>query len=335
VDIHSEGRVENVDQVELLKAKLKAKRRDYLREVLRATGLKSMSALAEKLGKTPPTLANIQNAERSASRELVEKIRQLAPQVEGAEILSAKAMAYSVEPSPETRPSIGQWLDQDYAGRMQKLEGSEEDRPANIEDIRRSFDAMDRDDVFVYVSAIEAPLEMDPNELKLKRAIANAIQRCASFLYLTPTKEYLQSVDNFVDISAQFARFKGQVLSNITGESVQAQCSQRLLLIQADASPLFTFPSFKWELFHSNTIDVPYKAAAGALIVSGLVPDVKGPKLRVPLGAIETRQVLLEIAKTICRINPNLPPPDRVPDDIVARLKESAELAKGKKIDRG
>jgi hypothetical protein len=54
---------------------VKAKRRDYLREVLRAAGLTNMSALAEKLGKTPPALANIQNAKRSASRKLIEKIR--------------------------------------------------------------------------------------------------------------------------------------------------------------------------------------------------------------------------------------------------------------------
>jgi hypothetical protein len=52
----------------------------------------------------------------------------------------------------------------------------------------------------------------------------------------------------------------------------------------------------------------------------------------MPLSVHETKEVLFEIARTICLANPNLPVSDQVPLDIVMRLKESAELAAGKKI---
>jgi transcriptional regulator with XRE-family HTH domain len=330
VGLPSERRVQNVDRDELMK-----QRGRYFRTILRAARLNTMAALAAKLEVSPSTLANIRSAKRSAGPELIEKIKQLAPRVGDAQILSAEAVDNLAEPTPEARLSIAQRLAQDYGGQIQKLQELrvEEDPDTNIEEIRRNFDAMNKDDVFIYVSAITPPLEMDPNEIELKAAIANAIQRQAFFLYLTPTKKYLQEVGDFVDISALFANFKREVMSNISDESIQDQCRQRLLLIQTDANSLFTLPNFKWELFHSNTFDVPYKAAAGALVVAGLAPNYIGPKVRIPLPVTATKQVLFEIARTICLANPNLPVSDQVPLDVVTRLKESAELAARKKIN--
>jgi hypothetical protein len=323
-----------VDQKELKTEELKKRRSSYFRDVLKEAGLTNMAALAKELGVEQSTLTNIQNCVRSAGPKLIEDITNLAPRLgDGARILAADAVDL-VEPTPEARVSIGQRLAKDYGGQRQKLQelGIEEDPNTNIEEIRRNFDAMNKDDVFIYLSARVPPLEMDPDEIKLKGAIANAIQRQAFFLYLTPTKKYLQGVGDYVDISALFADFKELVISSISDESIRDQCLQRLLLIQTDENFLFRFPNFKWELFHSNTIDVPYKAAAAVLAVAGLAPNTIGPKIRMPLSVHETKEVLFEIARTICLANPNLPVSDQVPLDIVMRLTESAELAAGKKI---
>jgi hypothetical protein len=193
---------------------------------------------------------------------------------------------------------------------------------------------LDKDDVFIYLSAVTRPLEMDPDETKLKRSIANAVQRQAFLLYLRPTKAYLQSAGNFVDIAAEFASFQTDVLSNISNlKSIQDKYRQRLMLIQIDANPLFALPDFKWELFYSDKIDVPYKAAAGALVVSGAGLYHSGPHIRIPLSVTATKRVLFELTKTIYLANATLRNFDRIPLDIVTRLKDSAEFATGQKID--
>src|SRR5262249_35439017 len=153
---------------------------------------------------------------RSAGLELIEKIRRLAPRVDGVEILSAEALANLGEPTSEVNLPIGDRLARDYGDRIQKLQGVEEDQETNSEEIRRNFDAMDKDDVFIYLSAVTRPLEMDPNETKLKRSIANAIQRQAFFLYMRPTSAYLRSAGDFVDIPTQFTHFRTDVVSNIS-----------------------------------------------------------------------------------------------------------------------
>jgi hypothetical protein len=168
---------------------------------------------------------------------------------------------------------------------------------------------------------------MVPKEKKLTKAIAKAIQRGAFFLYLTPTKEYLRRGGEYVDFSALFVDFKSEVLSNISDEDVRVQYHQRLLLIQTDKNSLFVLPDFKWELFHRNTIDVDHKAAAGALVACGQISNDQDPKVLISLPPTSTKRILFEIAETICLVNPGLPASDPVPDDIVTRLKECAELA--------
>ena len=316
------------------RAELTERRRRYFSAVLHAARLETMAALAKKLNVTQSTLTNIQSTNRSAGLELIEKIRRLAPRVEGAEILSAEALANLAEPTSDVHLSIGDRLAQGYGDRIQKLQGVEEDQDTNTEEIRRNFDAMDKDDVFIYLSAVTRPLEMDPNETKLKSSIANAIERQAFFLYLRPTKAYLQSAGDFVDIPTQFTRFRIDVVSNISNmRSIQDKYRQRLVLIQTDANPLFAIPDFKWELFYSDKIDAPYKAAARALVVSGRPPNHLGPNIRIPLSVTTTKRVLFELAKTIYFANSSLEHADQVPVDIVTRLKESAELATGQKID--
>lgn len=320
VGLPSARRVENVGQNEL-----KDRRTEYFRAVLSTMRLNTMAALAKELGVQPSTLANIQSAKRSASAELIKKIWKLAPQAGDANILSAEAVV--AEPTPEARLSIGQQLDQDYGGLIRKLRGVQEDSDTNIDGIRSNFDAMDKGDVFVYLSAATLPLEMGLYDTKLKEAIANAIQREAFFVYVTPTTECLQGMDAFVDFPALFARFKSKVILNISSiKSIQNKYRQRLLHIQTDTNPLFALPDSKWELFLGETLDTPYKAAASALVVSGLGSINPGPTVRIPLSDPSTKRFIIEIANTVT--NPGLTVSDQVPDGIVERLQESVRLAK-------
>lgn len=315
-----------MDRVELIE-----RRSRYFRAVLSAKGLKTMAALAKRLDVSPSTLANIQRAKRSAGPDLIEKITRLAPEVEGSEFLSAKAEVVDImiEPTAGVRLSIGKRLDQDYGGQLEKLGVVGELDDPNIEGIRRNFDALDEGDVFIYLSATTPPIEMgiyDTKLVPLKEAIANAMQRGAFLLYLTPTTEFLQSVGSFIDFPAQFARFKEKVLSLIPNiDGIQGQCSRRLLHIQTDENSLFVLPDFKWELFLSDKIDTPYKAVAGALVVSGLAATNPGPRIRIPLSDPSTKRVLVEIEKAVCIANSTLSDP--VPLKIVERLRKSVDLA--------
>jgi transcriptional regulator with XRE-family HTH domain len=323
---------------EVDRAGLEERRRSYFGAVLHAARLKSMAALAKKLDVSQSALTNIQNGNRSAGPVLIEKIKRLAPGVEGSAWLAAEAIEILAEESAGQPLSIGQRIVEDYVGRVARLQGIEEASDVNIDRIRRNFDAMGKGDVFIYLSATARPLEMHPEITVLKKSIANAIQRQAFFLYLRPTQTYLRNVHNFDDIPAEFAVFKNEVLSSISNEeSGQEEYRQRLLLIETDRNPLFALPDFKWELFLSDTFDTPYKAAAGALITSGsgLTPRREGPKTQVPLSAATTRRMLFEVARTVYIENEGLPFHDRVPVELVTHLKESAELAAGEAIDSG
>jgi transcriptional regulator with XRE-family HTH domain len=312
-----------VDRLEL-KKQLKERRHRYFDDIRQAAGLDTMADLATTLGVAPSTLSNIQNANRAPGQDLISKIKKLAPQVNNEGIFSEE---------PEAALSIGGQLTKDYDQRLEALRKVVEDEDTNIENICRNFDALNKGDVFIYVSALTPPIEMEkPKETALHDAIANAIQREALFLYLMPTTQYLRNAENwnFLDIPALFTAFKDLVMSNISKEK-QNQCRSRLLLIQADASPYFLLPDFKWELFYSE--DLSRKAAADVLIYSGGQGEAVGPKIRIPLSDRSTKWILFEIVKTICLVNPNLP--DRLPDDTIDRLVEGAESATGKKIQRG
>jgi hypothetical protein len=297
---------------------------------MRAAGVKSMAALARKLAVTHATLTNVQSGSRSASAELIEKISKLAPAVEDGSILGAGAMAHLDEPRKEHIREIGKRLDQDQRERVQVLRGLEEQQAHVIGEIARNFEAMDKDDVFVYLSAIRRPLEMDPDEGVLKRAITTAVLRRAFFIYLRPTRTYLESLHYFVDVRKEFDRFKMVVFENVEERQL---LWRHLLLIQAEGNPLFALPDFKWDLFFSDRMDTPYKAAADALVAAGHYPNHLGVNFRIPLSATTTKRVLFEVTKTIYLTNPTLEESDRVPIDIVARLKESAELAAEVKME--
>jgi hypothetical protein len=171
---------------------------------------------------------------------------------------------------------------------------------------------------------------MDPDERVLKRAIATAVLRRAFFIYLRPTRTHLESLHYFVDVRKEFDRFKTMVFENVE----QRQLLWRhLLLIQAEGNPLFALPDFKWDLFFSDRMDTPYKAAAGALVAAGHYANHPGVNFRIPLSATTTKRVLFEVTKTIYLTNPTLEESDRVPIDVVARLKENAELAAEVKME--
>jgi transcriptional regulator with XRE-family HTH domain len=318
------------------RAELEKRRRTYFGAVLRVAGFKTMAALAQRLGVSQSALTNIRNGNRSAGPALIEKIRSLAPGVDGSAYLAAEAIEKLAQESGGPPLSISQRITQDFNRRIEKLQGLEEDLDTNIKEIRLDFDAMGKDDVFIYLSATRRPLEMHPEVAVLKKSIASAIQRKASFLYLRPTRTYLRrNVRNFEDIPAEFALFKKEVLSNISNEESVQDDGQRLLLLETDRNPLFALPDFKWELFLSDTFETPYKAAAGALVSSGLTPLQEGPNIRIRLSAVTTRRILFEIAKTIYIENEGLPSDYRIPIELVTRLKDSAESAAGEAIDSG
>jgi len=302
------------------------RRRLYLRAVIRASGLSSMAELAKKLEVTPSTLTNIRSANRSASPELIDKIKRLAPAVEDASILGAQAVTSSLQAAAGEITNVAERVARTYREQTQKLQGLEEEA-ANIRDVADAFRAMDSGDVFVYLSATRRPLEMDPDEMTLKDAIANAIERGAFFLYLRPTRAFLRNVGNFVDIEEEFDVFKKRVFSRLPSNFTKLHWSN-LLLIQVDGNPLFVVPDFKWELFYSDKIDRPHKALAGALVAAG-----NGPNFRIPLSSSSTKRILFEVAKTLNTANEGLRNEDKVPDELIARLKESAALAANQTVE--
>jgi transcriptional regulator with XRE-family HTH domain len=315
------------------RGELANRRRSYFRAVLRAAELLTMAALAKRLGVSQSALTNIQNGNRSASPELVEKVRSLAPGVDGSECLAAEALEKLAEEFGGQPLSIGQRIIQDYNRRIEKLQGLEEDPQTNIEEIRLDFEALGKDDIFIYLSATKQPLEMWREAPVLRMSIARAIERGAFFLYLRPTQTFLRNAaDKFEDIRAEFAKFKNEVLSNISKEKRAPDDKQRLLLIESDRNPLFALPDFKWELFLSDTFETPYKAAAGALVSSGLTPLKAGPNIRIRLSAVSTRRVLFEVVKTIIIENEGFASRDRLPVELLTRLKQSAQLAAGEAI---
>jgi transcriptional regulator with XRE-family HTH domain len=318
------------DRTELIEG-----RRRYLRAVIGVAGLKNMAALAKRLEVTQSTLTNIQSGSRSASPDLAEKIRRLAPGVEGGSILlGAEPNAPLQSPSEQESPhGLGERLIQEQRERIQELLGLAEEQSKNIGEVARNFDAMDKDDIFVYLSAIRRPLEMDPDETMLKRSIANAILRHAFFLYLRPTRAYLRSVGDYTDIRAEFDDFRERVLFMFPADA-RRSFGRQLMLIQADENPLFrVLPDCKWELFYSESIDLPYKAMAAALIAAGHSPNFPGRNLRIPLSSTDTKRVLLEVARTICAASRNIEHSDPILFDIVTRLKKSAEEATGEKVE--
>src|SRR5262245_247278 len=114
-------------------------RRRYLRAVIRASGLGTMAALAKRLKVTQSTLSNIQSGVRSAGPELLDKIRKLAPGVEGSSVLAAEAIARLPEPASEVRQSLGDRLAWGQLERIQELQGLEEALATNIEETARNL----------------------------------------------------------------------------------------------------------------------------------------------------------------------------------------------------
>jgi transcriptional regulator with XRE-family HTH domain len=300
---------------------------------MRSAGLESMAALAKELGVTQSTLTNIQSATRSASPELIKKIERLAPKIEGGSILGAQALSRRADVNPEEPHGIGERLKEAYRERLQELQSSEERTSKNISEVAKSFDSMDSDDVFIFISATRQPFEMDPNETILKPAILNAIRRKSFFIYLRPTREYLKRLDYFVDIESEFESFKATLFSGLSKEEKDAYAGH-LVLIQAEHVPLFVVPDFKWDIFYSDRIDVPQKALAGTAVAAG-DPSSSGADIRIPLSIASTKGVLFEAARAIWKVNSGRRGHGKVPNKVIARLVESAEQATKQKIKSG
>ena len=313
--------------------KLKALRAPVFIEVLKALELESMTELALRLDSSVGFLTNVRAGRRSFGAGLIKKTKNLVPDVPNIDVLAKNALDNPNKPILDARPSIGKRLIQYQGQRLDTLRKAQNDH-LNIENILQNFDALNTNDVFAYISAKTPPLEMKKGQdkSKLKEAIAGAIQRQAFLLYLVPTEKN-PFVKDYINYTPLFKDFKDEIReivgATISDKSLQDQCVQRLLLIQTDEIVLFKFPNFKWDLFFSDTIDTPYKAKAGVLAAAGLAEmeneDVVGTP--TPLSDEETKTVLFEVARAVY-----LADPDRVPPDIVKRLKDSAEMATGKKI---
>ncbi len=313
------------------RTELRERRRIYLRAVVRSAGLESMAALAKELGIAQSTLTNIQSASRSASPELIKRIEQLAPRIEDGSILGSQALARGAGVNVEQPLDIGERLREAYRERLQELQSSEERTSKNISEVAKNFDSMVGDDVFIFISAIQQPFEMNPNETTLKPAIVNAIRRKSFFIYLRPTREYLKRLDYFVDIKSEFDNFKATLFSGLSKEEKDAYASH-LILIQAEHVPLFVVPDFKWDIFYSDRIDAPHRALASALVAAGSDPNSSGAHIRVPLSADSTKRVLFEAVKAIWQVNSSHRGHGKVPNKIITRLVESAEQATKQKI---
>lgn len=313
---------------------LSDRRRIYLRAVIRSAGLESMAGLAKELGITQSTLTNIHSARRSAGPELIKKIERLAPKVQDGSILGAQALSRAADLNLEEPHSIGERLKEAYRERLQELQSSEERTSKNIGEVAKNFDSMGIDDVFIFISAIRQPFEMNPNETILKAAILNAIRRKSIFIYLRPTREYLKHLDYFVDIESEFENFKTTLFSGLSEEENEAYARQ-LFLIQAEHVPLFVLPDFKWDIIYSNRIEGPQKARVGALVAAGADPSSSGADIRIPLSVASTKRVLFEVVKAIWQVNSGRRGHRKVPNKIIARLVESAEQATKQKIKDG
>jgi transcriptional regulator with XRE-family HTH domain len=316
------------------RTELGERRRIYLRAVVRSAGLESMAALAKQLGVTQSTLTNIQSTTRSASPELIKKIERLAPRVEDGSILGAQALSRRADVKVEESHGIGERLKEAYRERLQELQSSEERTSKNIGEVAKNFDSMGSDDVFIFISATRQPFEMNPNETILKSAILNAIRRKSFFIYLRPTREYLKSLDYFVDIESQFENFKATLFSGLSKEEKDAYASH-LVLIQAEDVPLFVLPDFKWDIIYSDRIDAPQKALAGALVAAGTDPGSSGADIHIPLSVTSTKRILYEVAKAIRQVNSGRRGRGKLPNRIIARLVESTEEATRQKIRGG
>jgi hypothetical protein len=316
------------------RTELSDRRRTYLRAVIRSAGLESMAGLAKKLGIPQSTLTNILSARRSASAELIEKIERLAPNIEGGSILAAEALAREGDVNVETSRSIGEQLNEAYRERLQELQSSEEMTNQNISRVVRNFDSLGSNDVFIFVSATESPFEMNPKQATLRLAIANAVRRGAFFIYLRPTREYLRSLDYFVDIEPEFESFKAALFSDLSKEENDAYAGH-LVLIQTAYFPLFILPDFKWDIFYSDSIDTPHNALAGALVTAGTDPSSSGAHVRVPLSVDSTKWVFFEAVRAIWQVNSGRRGRGKVPSKVIARLVESAEEATNSKIKSG
>jgi hypothetical protein len=327
---HLDGRERWGRQVD--RTELKERRRTYLRAVVHAAGLDSMAALAKELGVTQSTLTNILSAARSASPELIKRIEQLAPKVEDGSILGAQALSRGSRVGPEQPLNIGEQLEDAYHERLLELQSSEERASKNIGEVVRNFDSMGSDDVFIFISAIDPPFEMNPNETDLKQAILNAIRRRSFFIYVRPTKKYLKRLGYFVDIEAEFANFKATLFSSLS-ESEKKSYAGHLALIRADDVPLFVVPDFKWDIFFSDRIKAPHKSFASAGVAAGTDPNSSGAHIRVPLSADSTKSILFEVVKAIWRVNSGRRKHGKVPGKIVARLVEHVEQATKEKIE--
>ena len=307
-------------------SELKERRRTYLRAVAHAAGLESMAALAKELGVTQSTLTNILSAVRSASPELIRKIEQLAPKIEEGSILGAQALSRGSDVELGQPLNIGERLKEAYRERVLELQSSEEMTSKNIKGLVRNFESMGSDDVFIYVSAIEQPFEMNPNETDLKRAILNAIRRKSFFIYLRPTKESLKRLDYFVDIESEFANFKATLFSGLS-EGERKSYAGHLVLIQADDVPLFVAPDFKWEIFYGDSVNNALNALAATLVTAGTDPNSSGAHIFVPLSADSAKRVLFEVVRAIRQMNSGRRGRGKVPKRVIARLVKSVEQA--------
>lgn len=311
---------------------LKERRKIYLKAVAHAAGLGSMAALAKELGVTQSTLTNILSTKRSASPELIRKIEQLAPKIEEGSILGAEVLSRGRNVDPGRPLNIGEQLKEAYRERLQELQSSEERTSKNVREVAKNFDSMDGDDVFFYISATQQPFEMNPNETVLKRAILNAIRREAFFIYVRPTKEYLDRLDYFVDIDSEFSNFKATLFSGLP-EKEKKSYATHLILIRADNIPLFVLPDCKWDIFYSRSIDTVHNALAGALFAAGTDPNGSGAHVRLPLSPDSTKRILFEVVRAIWKANASRRG-GKVPGKVIARLVESVERVTNQKVRR-
>ncbi len=75
-----------------------------------------------------------------------------------------------------------------------RLKAKEHEAYENIRGVADVFSALDKGDIFVYVSGTVDPFEVRPEDKILRPIMADAIARGASFLYVRPTDKISERI---------------------------------------------------------------------------------------------------------------------------------------------
>jgi hypothetical protein len=230
--------------------------------------------------------------------------------------------------SSHQKIDIGQSLARAHNDKIKILARARERESDNIKGVAKNFENMSQDDIFVYVSDTTTPFEMRETDVKLKRIIANGILRGATFLYVRPTSNYMRRLGRNTEIQSEFQNFLDKVLSYLAEDDANLP-RNRLLLVQTDTMPFFSISGSKWDLFLSSKIGSPAGLRGDSLIPAGHSSELE---ILLPQSAATATQLLSEVVQAADAVNQHVSEKQRIPSDVLVRLKDIDERARRQKL---